>query len=84
MVCGGKSYVRLLQRSTRGPGSEEHLEGQPCELSFSMLETVEERWRLHITAFTSFYVTSVMCSRRRSEVLRGGAAIIEEGAGRSR
>ena len=43
----------------RGPGSEEHLEGQPCELSFSMLETVEECYHVHITAFTSFYVTPV-------------------------
>ena len=29
----------LLQRSTRGHGSEEHLEGRLCALSFSTLQT---------------------------------------------
>ena len=40
MICDGKGYIRsLLQRSTRGSGSEEHLVEQLCALSFSMLQT---------------------------------------------
>ena len=85
MFCDGKCYVRsLLKRSTRGPGSEEHLEGKLCALNFSTLQTVVN---------VSVYIS------RRSPVSKlllscvpgggvksseAGAAIIEEGAGRSR
>ena len=54
MFYDGKSYVRtLLQRSVSGRGSEGHLEGQLCSLSYSTLQKVEN---------------VCMCKSRRSPV----------------
>ena len=81
MFCDGKSYVRgLLQRSTHGPDSEEHFEGQLCTLSFSMLQTVENvsvniSWRSPVST-----LLASCASGGKVKSSGAGAAIIEEGA----
>ena len=81
MFCEGKSYTRgLLQRSTRGPDSEEHSEGQLCALSFSTLEKVEN---VSVNISRSSPVSTLLQScvpGGRVKSSEAGAAIIEEGA----
>ena len=80
MFCDGKSYVRgLLQRSTRGPDSEEHFEGQLCAISFSTLQTVENV-SMNISRRSPVSTLLVSCaSGGEVKSSEAGAAIIEEG-----
>ena len=82
MFCDGNSYVRgLLQRSTRGPDSEEHLEGQLCALSFSTLQTIEN---VSVNISRSSPVSTLLLSCAPGGGVKSsetGAAIIKEGAG---
>ena len=72
VFCDSNSYIRsLLQRSTRWPDSEEQLEGQPCELSFSTLRS----------PVSTLLLSCVPGGGLKSS--EAGAAIIEEGAERS-
>ena len=81
MFCDGKSYVRgLLQRSTRGPDSEEHFEGQLCALSFSTLQTVENV-SVNISRRSPVSTLLVSCaSGGEVKTSEAGAAVIEKGA----
>ena len=78
MFCDGKSYVRgLLQRSTRGPGSEEQL----CALSFSTLQTVEN---VSVNISRRSPVSTLLVSCASSGAVKSseaGAAIIEKAHG---
>ena len=82
MFCDGKSYVcGLLQRSTRGPGSEEHLEGQLCVLSFSTLQTVENV-SMNISRCSPVSTLLLSCAPGGGvKSFKAGVAIIKEGVG---
>ena len=77
MFCDGKSYVRsLLQRSMRGAGSEEQLEGQTCKLSLLTLQRLKNV-SMYISQRSLVSTLLLSCvpgrvKQSESEVLQGG------------